>query len=362
MDMSCIRRISVVDNRVTYNSYLITGEKTALIDTVPQSCAGEFAEKLKIALKGRALDYVILNHTECDRSGALEAVRENFEEFETMATVAGLKNIAEQLNCEFKQSVVKSGGELKLGEGITLKFLITHNIDWPDSMMTYLCEEKTLFSCDAFSDEGKGTKDYYDRKLACLGEYVNMAMRQLEKLEIERILPGSGEEAENPPEAIKNYRDRSRLLKPDRITVMYESRSGHTKRAAERAFELIKAQGLDARLTDVERSDEITIYENLYSSAGVIFGAMTERRNIPKKLLNIITEMNCYTAGKIKFAAFGSYGWSGEAPNLIYSYLRARHFQTVGAPFRFMFRMTDSEKESFDKYILDFCCRVKAGR
>lgn len=362
MGMSCIRRISIADNGVTYNSYLILGEKTALIDTVPQNCADRFVKRLIELLGGRKLDYVILNHTECDRSGALGAVIESFGDVEIISTIAGLKNIAEQLNRDFRQSVAKSGGELRLGENITVKFLITHNINWPDSMMSYLCEEKALFSCDAFSDEGNGIEAYYSKNLAYLKEYVKRATELIKELDVDRILPGIGEEVKNPSDAIKSYAAWSKPDTCDTVTVIYESKSQNTKAAAEIAYGIIKAQGFEARLLDAAKCGKTEAEECIYTSVGVIFGSPTVCRNIPKELLSIITEMNHYRIGKTKFAAFGSYGWSGEAPNLIYTYLRARHFQTVGAPYRFLFCMSDSEKEGFEKYILNFCEQIKADR
>lgn len=358
--MPLLKRISVKENGAVYNCYLISGEKTALIDTVPAGCAYEMTARLKEWLGGKELDYIILNHTECDRSGALAAVTDEFPDVEIIATIAGLKNIAEQLNREFKQTVAKSGAELKLGENLTLRFIITHNINWPDSMMTFLCEEKTLFSCDAFSDEGKGRKAYYDKNLSYLGEYVLRAAEQLKELDINRILPGNGEEINTTEEAVNEYIAWSGREKCKGISVVYESVSGNTQKAAERACELIKKLGFDVRLINAAECGRESVLENIYSSDGVIFGSPTVCRNIPQRLLNVIVGMNHYRTGKIRFAAFGSYGWSGEAPNLIYSYLRARHFQTFGAPYRFLFSPSDSEIESFDKYISDFCEQLKA--
>lgn len=357
--MPLVKKISVNENGAVYNCYLISGEKTALIDTVPAGCADEMTARLKDELGGKKLDYIILNHTECDRSGALSEVLNEFSDSEIIATIAGLKNIAEQLNREFKQTVAKSGAELKLGENLTLKFIITHNINWPDSMMTFLCEEKTLFSCDAFSDEGKGRKAYYDKNLSYLGEYVIRVAEQLKELDIKRILPGNGEEIQAVADAINEYINWSDSEKSERISIVYESISGNTQKAAQRAYELIKKQGFDVRLINAAECGRESVLENIYSSDGVIFGSPTVCRNIPQRLLNVIVGMNHYRIGKIRFAAFGSYGWSGEAPNLIYSYLRARHFQTFGAPCRFLFSPSDSEIESFDKYISDFCEQLK---
>ena len=85
-----------------------------------------------------------------------------------------------------------------------------------------------------------------------------------------------------------------------------------------------------------------------------MFGSPTEYRNIPQGLSDIIMSLNHYEMAEKKFAAYGSFGWSGEAPNLIYSYLKARHFDTFKSPYRFMFTPSVRDMCDFEKYVTEF--------
>lgn len=338
-----------------YNSYLLIGEKTALIDSVPEEFSGELIENIKNKLNDKRLDYIIFNHTEADRAGAFLALQREFPDACVYASISGIKNLCEILNADFKSEVIKSNATLKLSDDITLRFLITHNINWPDSVMVYYEEEKTLFSCDAFSNEGEGEKEYYIKKLSYLSDYVNSAMQLLKTLDILKICPGSGN-AHNGTDIIDSYivwSKREKREKP-RIAVVFESQSGNNKKYSKKAFEILENCGADAVLCDAGNEERETVLKAIYESDGVIFATPTIYRNIPDKLLSVILSLNHYEMADKYFCCFGSYGWSGEAPNLVYSYLRTRHFNTYKAPFRFMFLQTADEENEFGKYILDF--------
>lgn len=340
--------VGVSYNDVFYNSYLILGEKNVLIDTVPSNFCDEFVENIQKHINISNLDAVIINHTESDRSGCLMGLLSINPDIEIIASLAGLKNLEQQLNIDFNKTLAKSNMIYKISDGISLKFIITHNINWPDSMMTYYIEEKILFSCDAFSDENNLKKDYFYEKLYPMSKYVQNAMQQLENLDILIIYPGSGNKTDN--EIIKKYISWCNMHQDDDVLLIYESHSGNTKELAHYAknqFDIIK-------IIDVLDYTDEEIYEMIYNSSAVIFGVPTEYRNIPKRTRDIICGINHYKIDNTKFAAFGSYGWSGEATNLVYSMLKSRHFSVFKSPFRVMFKPTDNDYEMFNKYLSEF--------
>ena len=177
-----------------YNSYLILGDKNILIDTVPQIHSDKLIDNIKKYIEIKNLDTLIINHTESDRSGAVSALLNINNNIEIIASLAGLKNLEQQLNVEFNQTLAKSNMIYNVSDDASLKFIITHNINWPDSMMVYFVEDKLLFSCDAFSNEKSDRMGYFYEKLYPVSEYVISAMQQLRNLEISKIYPGSGEE------------------------------------------------------------------------------------------------------------------------------------------------------------------------
>ncbi len=340
--------VGVCYNNVFYNSYLIFGDKNVLIDTVPQNSYEELLENIQKYIDISNLDAIIINHTESDRSGCLLGLLSINPDIEIVASLAGLKNLEQQLNFDFNKTLAKSNMIYKASENISLKFIITHNINWPDSMMTYFIEDKILFSCDAFSDENNSKKEYFYEKLSPMSMYVLNAMEQLRNLGISKIYPGSGNETDD--QIIKEYISWCNIHQSDDVFLIYESHSGNTKELAQYAkkqFNFIKV------INAFDYTDD-EIYEMIYKSRAVIFGVPTEYRNIPKRIRDIISGINHYKIDNTKFTAFGSYGWSGEAPNIVYSMLKSRHFSVFKSPFRVMFKPTDDDFEMFNKYLSEF--------
>lgn len=147
-----------------YNSYLVLTDKKILIDTVPEAYADKLIENISKYIKITELDALIINHTEEDRSGAVKEIIEKNPGIEIAATLAGLNNLEQQLNAPFKQLLVKSNMIYKAADGISLKFLITHNINWPDSMMTYCIEEKNIVFLRRFFGRGSYKKRVFYEK------------------------------------------------------------------------------------------------------------------------------------------------------------------------------------------------------
>ena len=335
---------------IFYNSYLIKARKNVLIDTVPKECANELIKNISQHIDINDLHSIIINHTESDRCGALFELLSHNSSIEIIASLAGLNNLEQQLNIDFNKTLAKSNMIYKIDDDISLKFIITHNINWPDSMMVYNIENKILFSCDAFSNELSTKEDYFQKKLSPMSVYINSAMIQLNNIEISKIYPGSGEEITDIS-IINDYIKWCDIKENfNKITILYLSNSGNTKLLADYAKEKIK----DSVLINIDTTSNNEIYESIYSSKGVIFATPTEYRNIPKRMSEILCGINQYRLSDTQFAAFGSYGWSGEATNLVYSMLKARHFNTFKSPFRIMFKPTNEDFVEFSKYLEDF--------
>ncbi len=353
MNSHKIINVGVVCNGISYNSYLIKADKNVLIDTVPKQCADLLINNISKYISISDLDTIILNHTECDRSGALEALLDLNHNIEILASLSGLKNLEQQLNCTFNQMLAKSNMMYNVSDNLTLKFIITHNINWPDSMMTYCVENKIIFSCDAFSYENESRKDYFFEKLYPMREYVNNAMQQLKNIDILKIYPGSGDEIDDIS-IIDDYIAWSSIYENSGITILFESHCGNTEILANHAKDFLDNAGCDVSLIDISTTIDSDIYKSIYASKGVIFATPTHYRNIPKRMSSVIMGINHYMIKDTIFAVFGSYGWSGEAPNLVYAILKARHFNIYKSAFRVMFRPTSADFDEFDKYLSDF--------
>ena len=140
---------------VSYNSYIIKSDKNALIDTVEQSEAGLFIDNIEKVLQGKNLDYLVINHMEPDHSGSIVDIVNRYPNVKIIgntATVNMIKGFYGLENQELYQ-VVKDGECIDLG-GKSLKFVMTPMVHWPETMMTYVCEDNILFTGDAFGTFG----------------------------------------------------------------------------------------------------------------------------------------------------------------------------------------------------------------
>src|SRR4030042_4195780 len=133
----------------TYNAYLIKDEKTALVDTVKQAFSSELIQKVSELVDPEKIDYIIINHVEMDHSSSLPIVAKHAKNATIIASQKGKDAIIEHYGPDFNIQTVKSGDELKLGAR-TLKFLEAPMLHWPDSMFTYVVEDKILMPNDAF--------------------------------------------------------------------------------------------------------------------------------------------------------------------------------------------------------------------
>lgn len=195
---------------VAYNSYLINDEKTCIIDTVDFSTAGLFIEKINGILKGKPLDYIVVNHMEPDHSGSLGEVMAHFPKAKLIGNVITLKMIKAFIP-DFDESkfiCIKEGDQLSLGHH-TLTFAMVPMVHWPESMVTYDMTDKILFSNDAFGSFGTldgGIFDdeinfsfyedemrrYYSNIVGKYGPQVLNAINKLGGLEIKYICPSHG--------------------------------------------------------------------------------------------------------------------------------------------------------------------------
>lgn len=131
------------------------------------------------------IDYLICNHTEPDHSGSVKKILELNPDIEVVGSIAAIRNLKEITNMTFKEHIAKDGAELDLGDGKVLKFCIVPNLHWPDTMVTYLESEKTLFSCDVFGahycEDAVVDEDiiYYDKYEKAMKVYYDCLYRHL---------------------------------------------------------------------------------------------------------------------------------------------------------------------------------------
>ncbi|MFO0209774.1 MAG: FprA family A-type flavoprotein, partial [Pseudanabaena sp.] len=211
-----------LQNGTTYNSYIIRGEKLALVDTSHAKFRELYLKTLKEQIDPSQIDYLVISHTEPDHSGLVKEILELAPNVTVVATKVALQFLSELINRPFKQQVVKNGDQVDLGKGHILQFVNAPNLHWPDTMMTFDHATSILYTCDIFGmhycseatydeDLQKITPDYrfyYECLMAPNARSVISAMKRMDELpQAEIVANGHGPLLRyNVKELTENYR------------------------------------------------------------------------------------------------------------------------------------------------------------
>ena len=209
-DLRTFDIVMMTEFGTTYNSYVLKGsEKSVIFETAKLKFWDQFKENVENVMSFKELDYIIVNHTEPDHAGSLEKILEINPTVQVVGTATAISFLKEIVNHEFYSIIVKDGMTLSLGNK-TLKFMILPNLHWPDTMYTYVEEDKLLFTCDSFgshySHDGivrstvtneagylKATKYYFDNIIGPYkNPYMTDALERIKDLDIKMICPGHG--------------------------------------------------------------------------------------------------------------------------------------------------------------------------
>lgn len=299
-------------NGTTYNSYLIkTDEGVIILDTVKEEFSDEFFSKVESVCSYEDIKYIVMHHLEPDHSGALSELNlraPNAKVFISPKAQPMLKSIAKNENIEFE--TVWTNKALKLGNK-TLKFLSTPNLHWPETMSSYLLEDKILFSGDVFGshyhdsrifddlvgDFEYAFKYYYDHIMRPFKSDVVNALSLYDEVEIETICTLHGPIIRNNPEKyMQFYRKWSstqeRLHGKKVISIFYVTSYKNTKDMAQSIYDGIEMdENLIANIYDLTALDEQNMLNILEESTGVLIGAPTINGDVPKPVWDLLSCM-----------------------------------------------------------------------
>ncbi len=344
----------------TYNSYFINADRKAIIETAKEKFAGTYIDKLKKVADPSEIEYIIFNHTEPDHSGSLKHVLELAPE----ATVVGSGNAIRYLNdmfdFTFKSMVVKDGDKLDLGNK-TLRFISAPNLHWPDTMYTYLEEDKLLFTCDSFGehycddrlfddlldDFNDAFKYYFDVILKPYSRFMLKAIDKIRPLEISAILPGHGavlrsnwkKYVELSEKYAREYLDLTMGEGGKRVLITYVSAYGYTGEMAKAIAMGIESEGsAQVKILDIENIELGDLESEIVKADALLVGSPTINQNTLLQVYKLFAVINpLRDKGKLA-ASFGSYGWSGEAPGIIAANLKNLKLKVMEDNAAFKFR------------------------
>jgi len=362
----------------SYNSYLLkTSEKIVLFETAKAKFFDGYLEALNKLVNINDIDYIVVNHTEPDHAGSIEKLVEinpNIKIVGTGVAIGFLKNI---VNRDFYSIAVKENDTLDLGDK-TLRFMLLPNLHWPDTMYTYIEEDKTLITCDSFGshysfdeillskvtdNEGymRANKYYFDNIIGPFKQpFMVKALNRIKDLEIDMICTGHGPVIDcRVDEIIEINTKWCEVVNPNprkTVIIPYVSAYGYTKELAGEIAKGIKASGdVDVRDYDLLESEKSKVLEELAYADGILFGTPTIVGEALEPIWDLTTSIFARTHGGKLASAFGSYGWSGEGVPHIIQRLKQLNMKVIDG-LRIKFKPSDNELSEAYDYGYNFGC------
>ncbi|HKK99477.1 MAG TPA: flavodoxin domain-containing protein [Desulfotignum sp.] len=324
-----------INEGTSYNAFLVTGEKNILIDTVKSNFADELLDNISRIIDPKKIDAVISNHTEMDHSGALTRIMHKIGEDKPLyCSKMGAKNLKSHFKHEYNFQAVGSGDTLTIGNR-TFSFLETRMLHWPDSMFTYMPDEKILFSSDAFGQHYAGDKffddeigdeimpharKYYANILLHFSPRVQTLLADVAKmnLDIRMICPDHGIIwRKDPSKIITAYDQWSRQEPAKKAVVIFDSMWKSTTKMARAVTSGIESENIGVRLMNTRKWHRSDIMTAVMESGAVAVGSPTLNNGIFPVIADVMTYVKGLRPQNKLAAAFGSYGWSGEAVKIL---------------------------------------------
>ena len=365
-DLRLFDILFVTEKGTTYNSYLVRGEKTAVVDTSKGRCYDQFFANVTSLVAPEDVDYIICNHMEPDHSGALAAFLKEAKNAQVVVSRTGEHYVRNILNTDVAPLKMGDGDVLDLG-GKTLRFISAPFLHWPDTMFTYAVEDKVLFPCDVFGSHFCDERmyddllgdfsdqfEYYFRGI--MGPFKDKVLQAIDKirdLEIEVIAPSHGPLLRSDPwKVVEQYAEWSTLPATAAKTalIFYACAHGNTKMMAEEIAKGAAIEGVEVQSFDLTETNPADVLDRIETAQAVIIGSPTVNGDSVKPVWDLLSSLaTIRLRGKVG-AAFGSYGWSGEAVGMIEDRLKSLKFKVPEPGVRFTLVPTAEELKSCQEF------------
>jgi len=319
---------------ISYNSYLIRDEKSALIDLSKEMLSDDYLAQIAQVFDIAELDYVVINHMEPDHSGALLRLRE----FVPDAVILGMPKAVAMLDDFYglteNVQALSNGQELPLGKN-TLRFVYAPFVHWPETMMTLLVEQKVLFPCDGFGGYGALDGAIFDDTCADLAYYEAESLRYFTNIVAafsKNVLSAIAKLADTPIEIVAPSHGLIWRKNPGRILELYQTWSEYynspaevgiaallgtmyrnTEHALSAALDGIESEGVPVKVHDVRKTHISHILPDLWTRRGVLVAAPTYERGLFPPMMDALMMADRKNVRHKKAAYLGSYAWSGGA-------------------------------------------------
>jgi flavorubredoxin len=330
----------------TYNSYLLNTEKPTVIDTVDISFGREYVENLKNIIELDKIKYIVINHTEPDHSGSLRSLASKAINAVIVCTKPAVNELKEMYKLHDREFLVVGDGDtLDIG-GKTLKFIETPYLHTEETMITYCEEDKILFPCDIFSTHVANYEyfndvanedvmgdfiGYYTLIMHPHRKYVQNMIEKIKDLDIKMIAPSHGFIIrDNVQGFIDIYAKMSKNTDLDKkALILYSTMTGSTKKIATILKEKFEEQNVISEVMDVNKTPKEDIMKAINEANVIFFGSSTKYGDMIGNMEDILKDLKSLNLESKLGAAFGSFGWSGEAIEVVQDYLNETNLKVL---------------------------------
>ena len=338
---------------VTYNSYIVADEKVALIDTVESGFEEEFIGNITEAIGDREIDYLVVNHMEPDHSSLISYMLERYPSLMILANAKTLPMLKGYHNVpEDRVQIVAEAEKVSLG-GCSLSFYMAPMVHWPETMVTFLEEDGTVFSGDAFGTFGAVDGNIVDeddtfeifreemmRYYACIvGKYgnpVQTALKKLNSLDIRRICSTHGPVWERNMQSVVALYDKMSRYEVERgVCIAYASMYGNTAAAADALAMELEALGIPYAIHDLagNNAGELGLsgaLRDVFKYDTIVVGSPTYNNGIFPPAETFMKALQARLIKGRRFYAFGSYTWAGASVRQLNEYAKSMDFELLG--------------------------------
>lgn len=329
----------------TYNSYIILDEKKVLIDTVKSPFLDELKTRAGKVTDLSEIDYIISSHAEMDHSGGLPEIMKICPNATVITSPNGEKALKKHFSHNWKIKVVNTGDTLNIGKR-TLHFVLMPMVHWPDSMATYVPEDKLLMPNDAFGQHISSSErfdselewdvlksesaKYYANIVLPYGAQVSKVLAAISGLEIDTIAPSHGIIWQKHIGAmVELYEKWSANVTEEKSVIVYDTMWHSTEKIAKAIFEAFEDSGIKAVPMDLQTNHTSDIMTEILTAKYICVGSPTLNNGLLPTVAAFLTYMKGLAPKSRKALAFGSYGWGGQSVGQIDEIFKSCGFDTL---------------------------------
>ncbi len=362
----------------TYNAYLIVDDKIALIDTVKEQFGDELLSRVAEIVDPAKIDYLIVNHLERDHFGSFARVLEVAKNAQVYSGERGTKGITDIYGDRWPVTTVKTNSTLKLGKK-TLRFVETPMLHWPDSMMTYVEEDKVLFSSDAFGqhvasserfdrdlsyDVLNDAKTYYANILMPFGTLVQSLLAKVPELKLspEIIAPDHGVAWTDPGKIISAYGRWSGFEAKPKVVIAYDTMWGSTEKMAHiLADGVMDEGGVEVKFFNIRKTPQSEIVNEIQDAKAILIGSATLNNGIFPTVGGFLYYLKGLRPQNKIAMGFGSFGWMGGAVKEVTARLKDMQLEVLDG-MEIKYPTTKAQEDQCREMGRTIAKKVKGGR